>query len=343
MPERRHMNSERFTELLNRYLDDTATGAEREELMQLLREGSYDEVLKERIHTLLLDDHALEEMDPHSARKIMEGIIANGRQGVIPIRRGSRAWPWIAAAAVLMVTTSVGWWISRTEQVPQQLLTLQEERPQPVVYSGKQFVRLPDGSTVLLNEDTKVSYAPSFGERDREVTLTGEGYFDVRHDPSKPFKVVTGSVTTTVLGTAFNVKAYPDQDEIKVTVTRGKVKVDGPDRTFGTITPDQQIAVNTVTNEFIQTNLESETVKAWQSQYLILDDMSLEEAAKTIGEKYKVKITLSNDDLKTCRITATFLNGEDLDQVLTVVTGVIHATYVMRQDGNVIIEGKGCK
>ena len=337
------MNSNRFTELLNRYLDDKATGAEREEFMRLLHEGSYDEVIKEKVDDLLLNDRVLEEMDAHRTRQILKDIIADRQEGVIPIRRGSSAWPWVAAAAVLMITVSVGWWISGTAPVPQQLITLQEEKPQTVVYSGRQFVRLPDGSTVLLNEDTELSYAPSFGERDREVTLTGEGFFDVRHDPTKTFRVLTGGVTTTVLGTAFNVKAYPGEDEIKVTVTRGKVKVDGEERTFGTITPDQQIAVNTITNEFVQTNLKSETVRIWQSQYLILDDISLEEAAKTIGEKYKVKIALANDQLKICKITATFLNGEDLDQVLTVVTGVIHASYSMLPDGSVIIEGKGCK
>lgn len=70
-------------------------------------------------------------------------------------------------------------------------------------------MRLPDGSTVLLNEGSELSYSTSFGKQAREVTLTGEGYFDVQHNLSKPFKVLTGNVTTTVLGTAFNIKAYP--------------------------------------------------------------------------------------------------------------------------------------
>lgn len=337
------MNSNRFAELLNLYLDNKATGGEREELLQQIRNGHHDEVIRDRIDAMLLHDPAPGEMDSQNARKMLSAIIANEQEKIIPMRRASTNWRW-AAAAVLFISVSAGWWLFNTEQVDEQRIVLQEEKgTQPVVFSGKQYVHLPDGSTVLLNEGTKLSYASSFGEQAREVTLTGEGYFDVRHDSSKPFKVLTGKITTTVLGTAFNVRAYPGQDEIEVTVTRGRVQVKDDQRTFGIVTPDQQIAVNTATHDFIQTDLKAETAVAWQSQYLILDNVSLEQAAKTIGEKYSVKIILMNDELKACRISATFLNGEDLDQVLTVVCGVVHATYTMLPDGNAKIEGEGCR
>jgi ferric-dicitrate binding protein FerR (iron transport regulator) len=195
----------------------------------------------------------------------------------------------------------------------------------------------------LLNEDSELSYSTLYGRQIREVTLVGEGYFDVQHDPSKPFKVLTGQVTTTVLGTTFNVRAYPGQHEIKVTVNRGRVQVGDGQRTYGIVTPDQQIVVNTATNDFIQTNLKAEIAEEWKSQYLLLDDVSMEEAAKTISEKYKVKIILDSDELKRCRISATFLNGENLSQVLTVVSGVVQSSYSTEPDGTVRIEGKGCK
>lgn len=337
------MNNNRFTELLNRYLDDKATGEEQEELMQLIREGSHDETIRDSINAMLLNGPVREEMDHQKARKILKGILttSNEQEKIIPIRPAAGNWRWVAAAAVLVIAVSAGWWISRTGPAPQQLITLHEKKPESAFFTGKQFVRLPDGSTVLLNEDSELSYSTSFGKQTREVTLIGEGYFDVQQDPSKPFKVLTGKVTTTVLGTAFNVKAYPGQQEIKVTVTRGKVQVGDDQRTF-IITPDEQIAVNTATNDFLQTNIKADKAAAWQNQYLILDNVSMAEAAKTIAEKYNVRITLVNDNLKKCRITATFLDGENLDQVLTVVSGVVQATYVMQPDGNVKIEGRGC-
>jgi transmembrane sensor len=339
------MNSNRFTELLNLYLDDEANGEEQKELMRLIREGSYDETIRDRIDAMLLNTPGREDMDPRKARKMLKGILAtaNEPEKLVPMRPATGNWRWVAAAAVLVIAVSSGWWIFKAGPAPPQVIALQEKKQESAVFTGKQFLRLPDGSTVLLNEDSELSYSTSFGKQTREVTLTGEGYFDVQHDPSKPFQVLTGKVTTTVLGTAFNVKAYPGQQQIKVTVTRGKVQVADDQRTFGIITPDQQIAVNTLTNDFVQTNLKAEKAEAWQSQYLILDNVSLEEAAKTVAEKYNIKIILASDDLKKCRITATFLDGENIDQVLTVVSGVVQATYSKQPEGTVIIDGKGCK
>lgn len=337
------MNSTRFTELLKLYLDDKATSEEQEELMQLIHEGSYDEALKDSINATLFNSSFCEDMDPEKAHKVLKGILGtvNEEEKIIPIRP-ARNWRWVAAAAFLVMAASAGWWVLKMEPAPQQLITMQEKLS-TAVFTGKQFVNLPDGSSVLLNEGSELSYSDSFGKRAREVALTGEGYFDVRHDPSKPFKVLTGKVTTTVLGTAFNVRAYPGQQEIKVTVTRGKVQVGDDQRTFGVITPDQQIAVNTATNDFVKTDFDAEKAEAWKSRYLILDDVSMEDAVKTMEKKYKVKITLANDELKECRISATFLNDESLEQVLTVVSGVVHATYSIQPDGNVKIKGEGCK
>lgn len=313
--------------------------------MQLIREGSHDETLSNSIHAMLLTGQVREDMDSQTARKMLKGIIAsaNEEQKIVAIQTTARNWGWVAAAAVLMIAVSAGWWISRTEPAPPQVIALQEKKQESAFFTGKQFLRLPDGSTVLLNEESDLSYSTSFGKQTREVTLRGEGYFDVQHDPSKPFQVRTGNVTTTVLGTAFNVKAYPGEQEVKVTVTRGKVQVGNDRRTFAIITPDQQIAVNILTNDFVQTDLKAEQSVTWHNQYLILDNISMEEAAKTISEKYNVKIILANDDLKNCRITATFLDGEDLDQVLTVVSGVLQARYLKQLDGHVKVEGKGCK
>lgn len=340
------MNSNRFAELLKRYKDDTATREERDELMQLIRESKHDEAIMDSIYTMLSDGLVHEDMDLRRARKMLKKILTPVKEEakIVPVQPTVRKnWRWVAAAAVLVIGATAGWWISRKDFSPPQLVTLQWKKTHPVVFTGKQFVRLPDGSTVLLNEDSRLSYSTSFGVQERKVVLTGEGYFDVQHDQTKPFKVITGKITTTVLGTAFNVKAYPEQHEIKVTVTRGKVKVTDDRRELGIITPDQQIAVNTITNDFEQINLKAETVEVWKSEYLILDDVSMEEAAITIGEKYNVKIMLANDDLKKCRISATFLNRENLDQVLTVVSGVVKATYTIRPDGNAEIEGTGCK
>jgi len=336
------MNSTRFNELLDRYLAGIATATERDELMMMIHEGTYDETVNRSVETMLRQssvgyDH---NMDSESARKILNEIVRPDREqsGTVPLM----PWRWYAAAAVLLAVIAAGIWRYTQWQVPVKTIVSVEEKAERAVFTGKQFVRLPDGSTALLNEGSRLAYVPAFGERDREVVLEGEAYFDVKHDGGKPFRVVTGKITTTVLGTSFNVSAYPENKEVKVTVTRGKVQVNKEEDMLGIITPDQQIAVNTETYDFVQRNVKAETATAWQSQYLILDDVSLEDATKVIGRKYNVEITLSNENLKACRISATFLKGESLEQVLTVVSGVVQATYTIDEHGNATIDGKGC-
>jgi ferric-dicitrate binding protein FerR (iron transport regulator) len=176
----------------------------------------------------------------------------------------------------------------------------------------------------------------------REVELIGEGYFDIQHDPSRPFRVHTGKIITTVLGTAFNVSAWPHQKDIKVTVARGKVQVGDEHQAYATLTPDQQVAVNRTTHAFSQTTINVSKATEWKSNYLIFDDISLAEAIGVIEERYAVAVTLSNEKMKDCHVSATFLNGEDLDQVMTVITGVLQGTY--RQEGKLLtIQGAGCE
>jgi ferric-dicitrate binding protein FerR (iron transport regulator) len=88
----------------------------------------------------------------------------------------------------------------------------------------RQLINLPDGSKVVLNANSKLEYPPGFSNNTREVYLDGEAYFDIAHDPGKPFIVHTGSISTRVLGTAFNINAYRSQQFVEVTVTRVKWK-----------------------------------------------------------------------------------------------------------------------
>src|SRR5690606_5004009 len=82
-----------------------------------------------------------------------------------------------------------------------------------------------------------LNYPKEFGET-REVHLEGEGFFDIKHDPTRPFVVTSGNLTTTVLGTAFNIRALPNDDRIVVTVIRGKVQVKDGERVLGVIADD---------------------------------------------------------------------------------------------------------
>src|SRR5690606_5352201 len=98
---------------------------------------------------------------------------------------------------------------------------------------------LSDGTKVMLNSASSLTFPTSFKQKDRLVELNGEAYFEVAHHQDKHFKVVSGLQTVEVLGTHFNVNAYADEDRIKTTLLEGAVKV-STDRTSALIAPGEQ-------------------------------------------------------------------------------------------------------
>ena len=321
-----------FNELFERYLNGTATNEETNELLTLVQTGKYDDQID--AHSLRMQkmkQSPPSESEKALGEKVLERIYArNTDQRKTRSLRLPRVW--LAVAASIVVVMLAGWLAYQDGSIGlgNSILT----------YKGKDFIHLPDGSTVTLNEGSTLIY--SFTETTREVTLSGEGYFDVAHDAQKPFIVHSGNVNTKVLGTAFNIKAYPGQ-EILVTVTRGKVEVGDEQQTYGIITPDEQIAVNTVSEKFVRKNLKAESEVAWKNHFFILDNVDMDTAAKMISERYGVAISFSNPSIKNCRLNSKFLNDEDLSVVLDVVTGTVNASYsyAVEDKKTVVIEGKG--
>ncbi|QNF35371.1 FecR family protein [Adhaeribacter swui] len=95
---------------------------------------------------------------------------------------------------------------------------------------GQYKITLPDGSEVWLNASSELTFSDAFGKKSREVTLTGEGYFEVAKDKTKPFRVTANHTTVEVLGTHFNVMAYPEEQSINTTLLEGSVKVHNQNR-----------------------------------------------------------------------------------------------------------------
>jgi ferric-dicitrate binding protein FerR (iron transport regulator) len=209
--------------------------------------------------------------------------------------------------------------------------------------SQRQFIRLPDGSTVLLNTGSTLDYGVAFNDNNlREVHLKGEAFFNIRHDARRPFVVHTGAISTTVLGTAFNVKAYPEQGDITVTVSRGKVKVSNDSRVLGIITPNQQITFHKQTLTAAQQAVKSSDVTAWVTKDIYFEDVSMADAMLQLQERFGVTIQFDNEQARACRFTATFVEGEDLYQILDVICEFNKAKYRTSASGVIAIYGDGC-
>ena len=373
------MNKVRFTHLLDRHLEGAATPEEQLELTALLRAGDQDEmgdhfleIAKARMNISAPRTQSVDEwlnrgevgVDPANmvgdpaevfpnqlpflprvslmpAQREPELGEDDPTDGAFSLRGNGAAWLKVAAVAIVTLGVSFYYFRRSPETFDESTVAALVKKPAYTTLTGETYFRLPDGSTILLNAGSSLSYSDSFGVNNRKVILDGEAYFDVVHDPAHTFTVHSGSVTTSVLGTSFNVKAYPDQNQIVVTVVQGKVRVSDDDRTVATITPNQQVIVDMTTHEAEQVIVNTTSELAWKEPYIILDNMPVPSALKLVSDKYNIPIRLESEELKSCRITSVFLNNVTLDDVLMIITRSFNANYI-RKNGTIVIRGGTC-
>jgi ferric-dicitrate binding protein FerR (iron transport regulator) len=258
---------------------------------------------------------------------------------VVPMASGRNKW-WRVAAAAAAVVFAISIYVLSP---PVQYNNNGELAAVNVPANELKHITLADGSIIRVNEGSKLQYPTSFNGNTREVYLSGEAYFDVAHDPSKPFIIHTGKVITTVLGTAFNIKADEKSQTVIVTVTRGKVRVSDGEKPVAILTPDQQVRFNLLNNEVTKSHVDALSIIAWQNRDLRFDNTTLVEAASILKQQFNVDISFANDKLKDCRFTGSARAGEDLESILKAICAFNNAVYRKTPNGNIIIEGPGCE
>jgi len=152
-------------------------------------------------------------------------------------------------------------------------------------------VTLPDGTKVWLNAGSSLKYPMSFAKNERRVRLEGEAFFEVTKDSARPFKVLSKGQEIEVLGTAFNVNAYPDNTAIKTTLVNGKVKLSNDKRYSEAIylLPGQQ-STNTNNGKIQLANVDTAPFTAWKEGLFYFDETPLSDALQQIGRWYNVEV-----------------------------------------------------
>jgi len=328
------MSRHQIAALLDRYLKDETTNEENELVKRWLEENGH---ASPRWHDL---DRAAKDQWLSSVFSEIKNTIHEKEAKVVLLPQRKRGlWRSLAAAAAVLLisfTLYQEWPSLQSRLHPAALTALQ------VPIDQKKVITLTDGSRVWLNAGSALKYPKAFNGKTREVYLSGEAYFDVRHDAGKPFIIHTGTVLTTVLGTAFNIKEDKNKHTIQVTVTRGKVSVANGHQLLGVIIPNQQISFNTLKAEAVQATVNTNAVVAWQQSDLHFDDVSFGDAIAQLQLHFNVKISFGNAKLKNCRFTGTSLSGEELDKILKVMCTFNNAVYQVKPDGSIVIDGPGC-
>ena len=196
---------------------------------------------------------------------------------------------------------------------------------------SRTVVQLSDGTEVNLNYGSKIKYPRNFSGDTREITLTGEGYFNVAHNPDKPFIVKTEALNVTALGTQFNVQSYSGDNVISTTLVDGKVVIDkklsnNTIKRLGTMVPGQHLKYNTKLREITSsTKGNIDKYIAWTNGEMVFDNTPITEVARELSRKFNVEIEVA-DDIKDLTYTVTFVD-DPLFLVLDLMTETTPVAY----------------
>lgn len=336
------MTEDRFTELLLKDLSGEILPGEKEEFQQALADDSY--MKRYQLFKLYWSEHSSNQTNSENLlRKIYQKIEQAEPEVKImneePMKRAFRPYRWRSIAAVLAVGV-ISVWLYRLylPNIPAEKDTWLEK----VTKRGqKAYFSLPDGTRISLNSSSKLRYRANAPDGGREVYLAGEAYFDVKKDREHPFVIHTEKMNVRVLGTEFNVKAYPDESTSETTLIKGAVEVTLKDRPEDKVIlkPTEKLIVNfsplkgssagskeqegridlpnnTLTEITYMRKQDSAIVEtSWIQNKLVFKDEPLDEVCRSLERWYNVSITIKNDQLKQVRYTVTFA-GEPLHAVL---------------------------
>lgn len=240
---------------------------------------------------------------------------------------------WLRIAAILIVVFSVGvasYFFLKSNAPYQTLATTDQEV----------FKVLADGTTVWLNKQSVLTYNRDFGKQNREITLTGEAYFDVVKNAAIPLIVHAGRINIKVKGTAFNVNAYKENDHIQVSLVRGAIVVSDQKNAKNSVLlkPNEQLIftqkfAGPAANGFQISTLKPELIykeTSWMTDTLIFNKEKLIDLALKLEKKYNLKIEIRSEKLKEKRFSGTLIN-ETIDQAMEALKLSYPLTYTINK------------
>lgn len=257
------------------------------------------------------------------------GLDQSGKQSY----KWYRTWSVAAVAIVLLglITVTAYWQGSR--QIQSNFSDIVVEAP----LGSKTKLTLPDGSTVWLNAGSKMVYSQGFGVSDRRLAFQGEGYFEVEKNDEMPFLVQTHDVNVTVVGTKFNFRNYPEDEEAVVELLEGKVALENQlkEESVRYLSPNEKMVLHKATGEMDITSAKVKEATLWTENILLFDEDLLPDIVRKLERSYHVRIEIENEDLKQARFYGQF---NQLEQNIYDVLDMLSETGKLKyhEEGKVI-------
>jgi transmembrane sensor len=344
------LQDQRIWLLISLMISCEATKVELEELEVLLKQDPELATTVDDLKRLWKKKHKVvsEEIEDAFARhsqklnKIMSSAVTGPEQGInekpslqtfAANKKLYKFWSAAAAAAVFII------WFFATSGENTSSKAIDNTVSTNAGY--KAHINLPDGSKVWLNGDSKITYGGDFKGKTREIFLSGEAFFDIAKDKTRPFIIHTHTINLKVLGTAFNVRSYESDKETETSLVHGSIEVtlrDNPDKKI-ILKPGEKLLVK---NSSIGDTLKDKKSEAsdeeapiavlakmhyygndssivetsWTKNRLVFYDERLDKIALNLERWFKVSVLIKDEQLRKGKYTATIQEGDKLEEVL---------------------------
>jgi ferric-dicitrate binding protein FerR (iron transport regulator) len=309
--------------LLYKYFYDELNESELEELRSIIN-GTPDEIFKREVDFIWEHESYKIPIDPTMKSEILQSIHSTIGAEKVVIKKTIN-W-WKVAAIIMLPIMVIGLSLFLFDNKKDDVLMPQEY----VIFSEngqKSQVILPDGTHVCLNSGSEITYTSDFNQTNRNIKLKGEAFFDVKKSASYGFTVEVNSIDIQVLGTAFNVSAYDEDPDIKVSLERGKVEVrqNKDKQLLAILNPNEQVSVNKTNLSSSITKCDAQIESIWHKNILRLNNVTEEEMFRKLERWYGVNITVQN--LGKPRRYGFTIKDESLREMLELINIITPISY----------------
>ena len=183
---------------------------------------------------------------------------------------------------------------------------------------GEFCLTLSDGTRVWLNSETSIQYPVVFGTKERRVFIQGEAYFEVAKDAKKPFTVQFMSSSVTVLGTSFNIRAYPEEKQSQTTLAEGSVRIYSPGSSM-LLKPGEQAEVKALSGEMVKQEVEVKNFTSWKDGRFVFEQQPLEDIMRTLERWYDIRVIFRDEGAKRISLSGNLKRYGDFSQVMNML------------------------
>jgi len=336
------MKQEQNLNKIAKYLSDNSDSQEREELFAWVKENPANKtLLEDSMEVWEVAESSDLEFQPNmdtawaNIDKRLNQARAENKQEAI-IKPIGFFKPWMRIAAAILFLVSIAVW-QYPNIIGDKLITTE------TVAQEKTTIELPDGTKVWLNQKSSLQYEKQFDKR--IVYLEGEAFFDVAKMKGKPFEIYAGASKTSVLGTSFNVRAYPNENKVEIAVETGKVEFSAENKPSenALLTPGEFAVYTKTTEKVDKLTFEKLNAAAWKKGALRFKNSQLDEVIESLERYYDIDIKVSNNKIYNCVWTTTETHEEPvLEDLLEQIRFTIDIEYELVKDKVFSLSGSGC-